>query len=391
MSISPINGGTIIQFPRAHNIPMTLSQPGMQLNPAAAAVAHAAAAQQRISVADTTIAKRNATNAQKRANHNAIERARRECLNSKFQELAQSIPALAQVRRPSKSVIVQKSLEYIHKSKLRAEARDRELRTIKNENMSLREEVDRLRRTLGLSPLPERPPTQSPEPDDTLDAPDTPSTSSTSKETTSTTPSATTTSSSRLTDRKRSPSTHDDEDNEDDEEDERTVSRQSMQPHTPTANMFAPNAMLGEQSRPAMDPATAAAVAQMPTFLDYMHTDMSGTLSPASTGFVSPLAFPAVAPGVHPVLDIYNTPLSLATTAAAMAAAAQVVSPLPPHQPMFLPSPSDDVFNMNELMMAGCIDPSSASVAAAAAAVTGGIVSAEHTVEPQQLQTPPQH
>lgn len=49
---------------------------------------------------------------EKRTAHNALERQRREGLNSKFQELAHVLPALQQIRRPSKSMIVAKSLEF---------------------------------------------------------------------------------------------------------------------------------------------------------------------------------------------------------------------------------------------------------------------------------------
>lgn len=50
--------------------------------------------------------------AQKRAEHNAIERARRECLNTKFQQLAHSLPNLQNDRRPSKGTIIERTLEY---------------------------------------------------------------------------------------------------------------------------------------------------------------------------------------------------------------------------------------------------------------------------------------
>lgn len=50
---------------------------------------------------------------EKRTAHNALERQRREGLNSKFQELAHVLPSLQQVRRPSKSMIVAKSLEFV--------------------------------------------------------------------------------------------------------------------------------------------------------------------------------------------------------------------------------------------------------------------------------------
>lgn len=50
--------------------------------------------------------------AQKRAEHNAIERARRESLNTKFQQLAHSLPNLQNDRRPSKGTIIERTLEY---------------------------------------------------------------------------------------------------------------------------------------------------------------------------------------------------------------------------------------------------------------------------------------
>lgn len=50
--------------------------------------------------------------ADKRVAHNALERQRRENLNTKFQELAHTLPGLQTVRRPSKSMIVTKSLEF---------------------------------------------------------------------------------------------------------------------------------------------------------------------------------------------------------------------------------------------------------------------------------------
>ncbi|KDN44528.1 hypothetical protein K437DRAFT_210104, partial [Tilletiaria anomala UBC 951] len=49
----------------------------------------------------------------KRANHNAIERARRESLNNRFLILAASLPAISQIRRPSKSLIVNRSLQFV--------------------------------------------------------------------------------------------------------------------------------------------------------------------------------------------------------------------------------------------------------------------------------------
>ncbi|KAI9253607.1 hypothetical protein BY458DRAFT_493150 [Sporodiniella umbellata] len=54
-----------------------------------------------------------AEKAQKRAEHNAIERARRESLNTKLQQLALSLPNIQNDRRPSKGTIIERTLEYI--------------------------------------------------------------------------------------------------------------------------------------------------------------------------------------------------------------------------------------------------------------------------------------
>ncbi|KAI9029649.1 hypothetical protein CLU79DRAFT_716295 [Phycomyces nitens] len=51
-------------------------------------------------------------NSDKRSAHNALERQRREGLNTKYQQLAHALPSLQTVRRPSKTTIITKSLEY---------------------------------------------------------------------------------------------------------------------------------------------------------------------------------------------------------------------------------------------------------------------------------------
>jgi hypothetical protein len=51
-------------------------------------------------------------NNDRRSAHNALERQRREHLNNKFQQLALALPSLQSVRRPSKTMIVAKSLEF---------------------------------------------------------------------------------------------------------------------------------------------------------------------------------------------------------------------------------------------------------------------------------------
>ncbi|RCH79732.1 hypothetical protein CU097_001650 [Rhizopus azygosporus] len=74
---------------------------------------------------------------EKRSAHNALERQRREGLNSKFQELAHVLPSLQQVKRPSKSMIVAKSLEFVSTAtKRESEYRD-ELLALRKENAQL--------------------------------------------------------------------------------------------------------------------------------------------------------------------------------------------------------------------------------------------------------------
>lgn len=55
---------------------------------------------------------RTPSKAERRAEHNAIERARRENLNSKFQQLAHALPNLQNDRRPSKGTIIERTLDY---------------------------------------------------------------------------------------------------------------------------------------------------------------------------------------------------------------------------------------------------------------------------------------
>ncbi|KAJ2691979.1 hypothetical protein H4R19_006244 [Coemansia spiralis] len=96
-----------------------------------------------------------ADHAQRRATHNAIERARRESLNGQFQDLASAVPALTQVRRPSKATIVEKSLDYIRTFKEHLGNRDQYIKKLQLRNLALHDEVNRLRSQLGLEPLAE--------------------------------------------------------------------------------------------------------------------------------------------------------------------------------------------------------------------------------------------
>jgi len=92
------------------------------------------------------------TSAERRATHNAVERARRESLNVRFLELAANLPATCTVRRPSKSLIVNKSLEFVDQA-LNAESILRlKVEELLHENQTIMEELNLLRQDRGLSP-----------------------------------------------------------------------------------------------------------------------------------------------------------------------------------------------------------------------------------------------
>jgi hypothetical protein len=76
--------------------------------------------------------------ADRRAEHNAIERARRESLNVKFQQLAHALPNLQDDRRPSKSRIVEKALEWVRQTFHREQQYRHEIQQLRLENERLR-------------------------------------------------------------------------------------------------------------------------------------------------------------------------------------------------------------------------------------------------------------
>ncbi|CEP13187.1 hypothetical protein [Parasitella parasitica] len=75
--------------------------------------------------------------AQKRAEHNAIERARRECLNTKFQQLAHSLPNLQNDRRPSKGTIIERTLEYVKQTVQKEQRFQSEIDQLRQANENL--------------------------------------------------------------------------------------------------------------------------------------------------------------------------------------------------------------------------------------------------------------
>lgn len=78
--------------------------------------------------------KKPLSKAERRAEHNAIERARRESLNTKFQSLAQALPNLMNYRRPSKSQIVEKALDWVKQSLSREERYRYQILQLQREN-----------------------------------------------------------------------------------------------------------------------------------------------------------------------------------------------------------------------------------------------------------------
>ncbi|CAO3596438.1 unnamed protein product [Absidia cylindrospora] len=75
--------------------------------------------------------------AERRAEHNAIERARRENLNGKFQQLAESLPNLQNYRRPSKGQIVEKALDWVQQSIAKEDRYQYQIYQLQRENKHL--------------------------------------------------------------------------------------------------------------------------------------------------------------------------------------------------------------------------------------------------------------
>jgi hypothetical protein len=97
----------------------------------------------------TRIRKRVNT-AEKRASHNAVERQRRETLNSKFLDLARLLPTLASLRRPSKSSIVNASIAHLNLQREQRLLASRELRALFSTNEELLAEINEWRGRDGI-------------------------------------------------------------------------------------------------------------------------------------------------------------------------------------------------------------------------------------------------
>jgi hypothetical protein len=86
---------------------------------------------------------------EKRMVHNAMERVRRETLNTKFQELAYALPTLRTVRRPSKSQIVQRALEFVRTAFVQEKIYQKQITNLKRENEMLIAQLDTIRDKLS--------------------------------------------------------------------------------------------------------------------------------------------------------------------------------------------------------------------------------------------------
>ncbi|GAB5585486.1 hypothetical protein Unana1_00386 [Umbelopsis nana] len=78
-----------------------------------------------------------------------MERVRRETLNTKFQELAYALPTLRTVRRPSKSQIVQRALEFVRTAFVQERVYQKQITTLKRENEMLIAQLDTIRDKLS--------------------------------------------------------------------------------------------------------------------------------------------------------------------------------------------------------------------------------------------------
>lgn len=78
-----------------------------------------------------------------------MERVRRETLNTKFQELAFALPTLRTVRRPSKSQIVQRALEFVRTAFVQEKIYQKQITNLKRENEILIAQLDTIRDKLS--------------------------------------------------------------------------------------------------------------------------------------------------------------------------------------------------------------------------------------------------
>lgn len=83
------------------------------------------------------------TTPERRAEHNATERARRESLNGKFHLLASALPNLQACKRPSKNQIIEKALEWVEHSLYREQDYIIQIKMLQQENKRMMEHIQK--------------------------------------------------------------------------------------------------------------------------------------------------------------------------------------------------------------------------------------------------------
>lgn len=96
------------------------------------------------------------SHAERRANHNATERLRRESLNYKFQELAGLLPTGAEGRKHSKAQIVSKSVDHVRYLNQKLLQQQKLNRHLYDANVRLCSELNQFRQHFGLPPVVSR-------------------------------------------------------------------------------------------------------------------------------------------------------------------------------------------------------------------------------------------
>lgn len=104
----------------------------------------------KVGKATKTKSRKRVNTAEKRASHNAVERQRREQLNGRFLDLARLLPSLANLRRPSKSAIVNGSINHLTLQREQRLLAARELRSLFAENQEMLSELNEWRARSGL-------------------------------------------------------------------------------------------------------------------------------------------------------------------------------------------------------------------------------------------------
>jgi len=142
---TPVSPQATSEQPQSQQVPASQAPNGQATN--AANAANGAQMKRKPS--------RRANTAERRATHNAVERQRRETLNGRFLDLAALLPNLSQIRRPSKSSIVNSSIAHIHASRRHRILAARELRLLKLESDALRRELNEWRDRAGIPRIEE--------------------------------------------------------------------------------------------------------------------------------------------------------------------------------------------------------------------------------------------